>query len=221
MAGGAVHARAAVSAPGPSAGYGPPPPGVVTPPGGYSAVVTSQTITPAGGIIGPVSVDGGSVTLVIPAGAFPVNVQITLTAPDLAAVGSGGVAGDDAVAGVGIQVQENGVPYPGTFLKPLGLTMRSSSITSSSVVVVWNGSVFVAETGATITPGAATVSFDSDPDFAVLAPRVALLAPIPGATRSMTGEPFVGEGIVAGVLLLLGVGGLARAVRRSRVSARL
>jgi hypothetical protein len=51
-----------------------------TVPGGYSVVVTSQTITPAGGTNGPVTVDGASVTLIVPAGAFPVPVQITLTA---------------------------------------------------------------------------------------------------------------------------------------------
>ena len=196
-----------------ASGYGPPPPGAGTAvPGGYSAVITSQTITPAGGTIGPVNVNGASVTLVIPAGAFPVAVQITLTAPDLTLVGDAGRAGFKAVAGVGIQVQENGSAYTATFLKPLTLSMSSSSITSSSVVVVWNGTAFVADTGATVTSGAAVVKFSTDPDFAVLSPTAATV--IPGATTSPTGKPLIGEAALAGVLVLLGAGGLAVRWRR-------
>lgn len=198
--------------------YGPPPPAAeVAPPGEYSDVITSETITPAGGTIGPVKVDGATVTLVIPAGAFPVSVQITITGPDLFAVGSAGMVGYKAVAGVGIQVQENGSAYPGTFLKPLILTIRSSSITSSSAVVVWNGSAFVTEPDTTIASGVAVVRFDTEPaDFAVLAPLETTAAvPIPGATKPVTGKPFTGEGILACLLILLGASGLA--VRRRKV----
>jgi hypothetical protein len=193
--------------------YGPPGPPAPPVPGGYTVVVTSQTIGPAGGTIGPVDVGGIPTTLTIPAGAFPVPVQITLTAPDLAAIGAGGFPGHNAIAGVGIGVQENGSTYPGTFLKPLTLTMSSSSITSSSVVVVWNGTAFVTESSATVTAGSATVTFDSDPDFAVLGPGT-----VPGATTPTTGKPFLGEGILAGALVLLGATGLAYARRRRAVS---
>jgi len=160
-----------------------------------------------------VSVGGVSATLIIPAGAFPVSVQITLTAPNITLVGSAGTAGYRAVAGVGVQVQENGSPYPGTFLKPLTVTIRSSSITTSSVVMVWNGKAFVTDTASTITTGVATVSFDTDPDFAALSPSV-VSAAIPGATRAVTGKPFIGEGILAGVLVLLGASGLGVGWRR-------
>jgi hypothetical protein len=195
--------------------YGPPPPPTgVAPPGGYSDVITSQTITPAGGTIGPVVVDGATVTLVIPAGAFPVSVQITITAPNLLAVGDAGTAGYRVVAGVGIQVQEHGSAYRGTFLKPLTLTIRSSSITSSSVVVIWNGTAFVTETDATVASGVAVVRFDTDPDFAVLAPLTTAEAPIPDATKSVTGKPLAGEGILAGALVVLGVSGLAVGCRK-------
>jgi hypothetical protein len=183
-------------------------------PGGYWAVVTSRTITPAGGAITAVSVPGGRVMLVIPAGAFPVPVQITLTAPKLPARG----IGRKVDTGVGIQIQENGVAYPGNFGKPLTLTMSSPSVTSSSVVATWNGKSFLTAPDATAAPGAATVRFDSDPSaFAVLSPFVSA-APeaIPGATTSMTGEPFLGEGILAAVLLALGIGGLVIAIRSSR-----
>jgi hypothetical protein len=194
-----------------AAAYGPPPPATgVAPPGSYSAVRTSQTITPAGGTIGPVVVDGATVTLVIPAGAFPVSVQITITGPNLFAVGDAGTAGYKAVAGVGIQAQENGSAYPGTFVKPLTLTIRSSSITSSSVGVVWNGTAFATETDTTVASGVAVVRFDTDPDFAVLSPLATTAAvPIPDATKSVTGKPFIGEGILACVLIVLGASGLA------------
>lgn len=194
-------------------------PAAATAPGGYSAVVTSRTINPSGGAIRAVRVPGGLVTLVIPAGAFPKPVQITLTAPKPVTPGSAHVTGPKVVIGVGIQVQENGVAYARSFLKPLTLTMRSSSAVPSSIVAVWNGRRFVTEPGATVARGAATVRFRSDthPDFAVLSPMVtAAPAAIPGATTSMTGKPVLGEGILAAVLLALGVGGLVIAVRSSR-----
>jgi len=207
--GGSVRAAGAASV------YGPVPPAAgAAPPGSYSDVITSQTITPAGGTIGPVTVDGATLTLVIPAGAFPVSVQITITEADLFAVGNAGTAGYKAVAGVGVQVEENGSPYPGTFLKPLTVTIRSSSITSSSVVMVWNGTAFVAEPDSTVTSGGAVVSFDTDPDFAVLSPLATTGTAIPGATKAVTGKPFLGEGILACALIVLGVTGLAVGCRR-------
>jgi hypothetical protein len=191
-------------------------PAAVTAPGGAGgyAVVTSRTVTPAGGAIRSVSVPGGRVTVLVPAGAFPIPVQVTLTAPKLTAR----VAGYTIVAGVGIQVQENGVAYPGTFLKPLTLTVRSSAALASSLVAVWNGRALVTAPGATVGQGIATVRFGTGArDFAVLSPAVpAATAAIPGATTSMTGEPFLGEGILAAVLLVLGAGGLVAAVRCSR-----
>ena len=51
-------------------GYGPPAPVVPPAPGGFSAVVTSQTIGAGGGQVGPVTVDGVPTTLTVPAGAF-------------------------------------------------------------------------------------------------------------------------------------------------------
>jgi hypothetical protein len=202
-------------------GYGPPAPVVPPAPGGFSAVVTSQTIGAGGGQVGPVTVDGVPTTLTVPAGAFTAAVQITLTAPSLAGVGTGGLTGHHAVAGVGVQVTQDGSTYAGHFLKPLTLTMSSSSITSACTVVVWNGAAFVAA-GGTAGAGTATVSFDNDPSFAVLAPAssaVPPVAPIAGATGPKTGEPFLGEGILAGVLLLLGMAGLGFVLRRQRADA--
>jgi hypothetical protein len=72
----------------------------------------------------------------------------------------------------------------------------------------------VTESSATVTAGLATVSFDSDPNFAVLASAGTAASAIPGATGATTGKPFLGEGIAAALLLLLGVAGLGYARRR-------
>jgi len=195
-------------------GYGPPAPVPPKVPGGHCVVVTSQTITPAGGTIGPVTIDGASVTLIVPAGAFPVPVQITLTAPNLCAIGTAGFRCFKVVAGVGIQVQENGSTYPGPFLKPLSLDISSSSITASSILAVWNGTAFVTDPEFTALSGELKAGFDTDPDFAVLTPSCGATTPIPGATSAATGKPLLGEGILAAVVLLLGASGLEFARRR-------
>jgi hypothetical protein len=195
-------------------GYGPPAPVPPKVPGGHCVAVTSQTITPAGGTIGPVTIDGASVTLIAPAGAFPVPVQITLTAPNQCAISPAGFRCFKVVAGVGVQVQENGSTYPGPFLKPLSLDMSSSSITASSILAVWNGTAFVTDPGMTALPGELKAGFDTDPDFAVLTPDCGATTAIPGATSAVTGKPLLGEGILAAVVLLLGAGGLEFARRR-------
>ena len=45
-------------------------------------------------------------------------------------------------------------------------------------------------------------------------PRATGAPTIPGATSAQTGKPLLGEGILAGMLLLLGVGGLAYTLRQ-------
>ena len=107
--------------------YGPPPPATSVPPGGFTAVITTVSVGPAGGTIGPVSVNGVDLTVTVPRGAFPSVVQITVTAPDLSLITP--PAGITVVAGAGIQVTLNGAPYPGTFLSAVTATFRSSKIT--------------------------------------------------------------------------------------------
>jgi hypothetical protein len=187
-------------------GYGPPAAALGVP-GGYSTVVTRQTIGPDGGKIGPVKVDGVAVALVVPKGAFSADMQVTLTAPKLSKVGDAGFSGYKAVAGVGVGLQQNGSKYNGSFAKQLAISFASQSINSLSVVATWSGTAFETEQGATVRSGSATVGFDKDPDFAVLA-RTA----IQGGTSPSTGKPLTGEAILAVLLLLLGIGGLAHAV---------
>jgi hypothetical protein len=194
----------------------PPPVTTPTPPGGFTFVLTTVTITPAGGVVGPVTVDGTPVTVHVPAGAFPSDVQITITAPDLAEITP--MPGFHVVAGVGVGVSLNGSPYPGTFLEPVTVTFSSPRITPTSAVVVWNGSAFVTDPNSTTMAGSASVSFDTDPAFAVESPNTSAVTPVPGATAPTTGEPFLGEGILAGVLVLGGTGGLVVS-RRRRVKA--
>ncbi len=189
-----------------------PPEHALAVPGGYDTVVTSQTVTSAGGTIGPVSVNGTPVTLKVPAGAFSDQLQFTLTAPDLAHVGDAGFRGYTAVGGVGVLVKMNGSKYQGTFAKQLTLSVVSQSINSLSVVVMWSGTAFVAQQDAKVRSGTATVRFDSDPDFAVLAS-----AKIQGATSAGTGKPLLGEEILAAALVLLGFSGLAYGLRSRAV----
>ena len=190
----------------------PPIPAPAPPPGGFTALVTTVTITPAGGVIGPLMVDGAEVTIHVPAAAFPEDVQVTVTAPDLSGITP--TPGFTVVAGVGVEITLNGAPYPGTFLLPVTVTITSPRITASSEVVVWNGSSFVNDPNSTTMAGSASVSFDSDPAFAVETPTASRTAPVPGATAPVTGEPFLGEGILAGLLVLGGTGGLVMSRRR-------
>ena len=195
-------------------GYGPPAPVPPAVPRGHCAVVTSQTITAAGGTIGPAGINGALVTLTVPAGAFPVPAQVTLTAPDQCGAGAAAVRCFTVVAGVGIQVQENGSAYPGPFPKPLSLAISSPSITASSILAVRNGTALVTDPDMTARPGELTASFGTGSDFAVLTPACRATTAIPGATSAVTGKPLLGEAILAAVLLLLGASGLGFARRR-------
>jgi hypothetical protein len=193
-------------------GYGPLPPPAPAPPGGFTAVVTTVTIGPAGGTIGPVPVDGTALTVTVAPGTFPAAVQITVTAPDLALITP--TAGSAVVAGAGIAVTLGGVPYPGTFLKAVNASFGSPKITPLSAVLVWNGTSFVTDPASASAAGTAAVSFDTDPDFAVESPLSTPVTKVPGATVPVTGKPFLGEGILAGGLVLAGAGGVVLSRRR-------
>lgn len=169
MAGmGAVLALASSSLALAAPGYGPPPPPPV--PGGYFSVVTSVTIGPVGGTIGPVGVDGVLVTLRVPRGAFPIPVQVTLTAPVVHDIGNAGFRHEQAFSGVGVLVQADGQTYSGQFLRPLDLTLASRRINASDLFVVWNGTRFVRLARSTVHGDRDFSVFDSEheQDFAVL-----------------------------------------------------
>ncbi len=189
-------------------GYGPvPPPGGI--PGGYFTVITTQTIGPTGGTVGPVSSGPLAVTVHVPAGAFPFPLRVTLTAPNTAGIGSAGFPGFQAFGGVGVFIGHNGVKYRAAFGHPVTVSMASTSVASSDIAAVWNGSAFV-RTG-TVSSGVAVASFDSDPAFAVLRPTGGAIL---GGTSAVTGKPLLGEGLLAATLLLAGIGGLIHVRRR-------
>jgi hypothetical protein len=157
------------------AGYGPPPLPPPPVPGGFSCVVTSRTVGPAGKIIGPLRLHGLVARLGV-RGAFPVPVQVTITQPYAQAgacqgglgIGNAGFPGYRTVGGVGILVQLNGVAYRGIFARPLVLRLASRSIARSSLVVRWNGMRFVKVPHAVVRRGLARVRVRASSDFAVL-----------------------------------------------------
>jgi hypothetical protein len=151
-------------------GYGPPPPGGGSPPGGFGNVIASLTISPDGLVVGPVDTGKARLAVTIPAGAFPAAVQVTLTSSGLPSPGRARLRGYTPVAGAGTQVQQNGLPFPGPFSRPLTADFRSPLITPSSIVLVWNGTKFVTDTAATVASGSATVSFETSSDFLVFSP---------------------------------------------------
>ena len=212
----AVRAPAAMKAQVSAQSYGPTgPAGTGT--GGFPAVITTRTVGPAGGTIS-VMANGVPATLTVPPGAFSTQVQIMISEPpDLAMVGNAGFPGYRVVAALGVQVMEGDRVYPGTFGRPLTLSMQSPSIVSSSFVSSGNGRY----SNASVTAGMATVSFDSDPRFYVLTPSGAGATPISGATTPHGGKPLLGEEIAAGVLLLFGAAGLTLVVRRRRAPAQV
>ena len=150
------------------ADYGPPPP-PPNAPGGFHAVITSQTIGPAGGVIGPVRINGLTVALTIRPGTFKTPVQITLTAPNPLEIGAGGHPGYRAVGGVGVQVEVNGKPYTGNFGHSLILDISGFAISPGARVGVWDGTEFKF-IGATVAGPTVRISFVGSGDFAVFVP---------------------------------------------------
>lgn len=197
--------------------YAPPPPPANSTPG-FTAVLTSVTVGPAGATV-PVTSNGVPCSLAVPAGAFPADVQITITAGSPAVLGPEVQAGFHLVTGVGIQVgapapATGPTPYPGTFLKPLTLTCTSPAITAGSAVDIASGPTLTVDPAATVAAGTASVSFDTDPSFAVVSPNVVTPTPVPKVTVPVTGKPLLGEGILAGSLVFAGLGGLGLSRRR-------
>jgi hypothetical protein len=192
------------------ADYGPPPPpGTV--PGGFSCVVTSVTVGPAGRLIGPIRLAGVEATIDIRPNTFPIPVQITITEPDGAGggcqsgpgIGDGGVRGFTAVGGVGILIQQNGSPYTATLEAPISVRLGSSQIGPSSRIVVWAGSKFVLAPGD-LGPGSATIRVFGSGDYAVLSPglyrRLARQGFGTGGAAALRGVGTAGDFFAAALL---------------------
>jgi hypothetical protein len=162
---------------------GPPPSGLV--PGGFSCVVTSRTVGPAGALIRSLTLHGLVASLRIRAGTFSVPVQLTITEPygrgrncqGGPGIGNAGFRGYRAVGGIGLLVQVGGQTYQGTFAKPLILRLTSALIRRSSLVAAWGGTRFVLGPNTVARPGSAVVRVAANGDFAVLTRDTKLLGP--------------------------------------------
>jgi hypothetical protein len=171
LGGAAIMTATAAPALAATAQYGPPPLGTPIP-GGYFTVITSRSISQVGGVLGPVLVDGMSVTLRIPRGTFQASTQITITQPNRHGIGNGDHPGYVAMGGVGIIAQTHGTAVTGHFSKPVQLTLRSPRITSANRLVVWDGRSRFLSYPATRSAGKVQFKDTSAiyQDFAALAP---------------------------------------------------
>lgn len=196
-------------------GYAPAPgAAAVGVPGGFNSVVTTVTIQPSGGTVTAV-IDGATITITVPTGAFSQPTQVVVTTGDVTQIGSAGVSGKSAVLAFGISFLVNGQPLTATFPTPIGVKVADNFASTDELVVYdTTTSAWTPVAGATVANGTISFTISSDPDFAVLASNA---QPIPGATTPVTGKPFLLEGLIAALLVL--VGGLA-AWRFSRPAAR-
>jgi hypothetical protein len=170
------------------AAYGPPPPPTGEPPvpGGFTEVVTSQTVGEAGKLITHLNLDGLDGSLYIPPGDFTTEVQVTITEPLLkesisttaysslrgecgtgAGIGDAGFRGWCAIGGAGIIVQINGVDDTARFRKPMILTFDWKP-RIDDIVVRWNGRHFVDVRKATTQARDAKVRVYRESDYLVL-----------------------------------------------------
>ena len=163
------------------AAYGPPPPPVPVP-GGFLTVVTSQPCDSGGTTIGPASGGNTETTVSVPAGDCQNQTQVTITEPDIAAIGNAGICGYQAVAGVGIIIQNGDGSVDNAFLlHPIVVTISSPAIKPGDIVVAWNGREFervgVAEHGGSVT---VKLTHAGENFFAVLQPTSTEFDPCDG-----------------------------------------
>jgi hypothetical protein len=200
------------------AAYGPPTLPTTPVQGGYYCIVTSQTVSRDGRVIGPIDLGGLTATLRIRRDTFSGPVQVTITEPyglrgacqGGAGVGDGGFRGRRALGGVGILVQRDGSAYRQGLRRPFTFRLSAPAIAASSIVVKWNGRRFVAARHAVTGRRLASVSGNASTDYAILVPTArrraasvttALRAPagdfLAAALPARTGAPQPGLGVLA------------------------
>ena len=200
----------------------PVPPGT---PGGYSHVVTVESVSPnqKSKTVVVVHVNHTKIDMVVSPHTFPIKVQIVVTSPKLGQVTHNlrkyHEGGYQAVAGIGVGVVTgSGHIYKGKFLKPVFVTAINSKIGPGDKVVEWNQRGTFSVLGKPLfRRGKAIWKFQSDPAFAVLAPKKDKGKVVPGATSPVTGEPFASEAI-AGIVLIAGGSALLYQTRKRRLS---
>jgi hypothetical protein len=136
---------------------------------GFTSVIEAQNITPAGGTLTS-SYGGQSFVLTIPPHSLCRTKEVVITTPVFGALNVG--PGLSAVAGIGVAFinPRTGRKYDGTLSPPVTLTITDSAIASGDMVDSITGpGQYSVYTAATVTKGSAVITFDSDPNFAVVA----------------------------------------------------
>lgn len=187
-------------------GYTSPTPTPSAVPGGFTQVLTSQTMTASPGTIS-VSGMGSSASFSVPTGTFSAPTTVSVTAPNLSAITSSlpslGLGSYQALAGFGISFT-NAVGSAVTPLAPITATIRNPAIAPGDILVKLTGPTSSVTIPAHFSAGQVTFQFQQDPDFAVLKPS----STVTGATSPTTGVPvdtWAGAGLAlagAGVWLL-------------------
>jgi hypothetical protein len=188
-------------------------------PGGYGSIITSQTVPTTGGTVTG-TVSGDTITVTVPSGAFTTSEEVTITSADVTGIGDGGVTGDSAVLGIGINITDptGETKVTSTFSPALTVAITGSFSATDAVVYYNHGTgTWDTLTGVTVTATEISFSITADPDIAVLASSstsTAPGAPVADATTVHTGKPFLLEEIIAGVLVLFGLATLVWVKRR-------
>jgi len=157
---------------------------------------------------------GATANVTVPAGSLPNGGEVVIAAGAPSSVNAGN--GLTVVADFSVSVVDpnTGAPLTGPFNPAITLTISDPSITLGETVVVVTGPGQVTTvSGAQVTQGQVVVVFISDPNFAVVSSSTTTVL---GATSVATGKAFLGEGLVAGGLVLAGGIGLFFALRRRR-----
>ncbi len=191
-------------------GYTPTPPAPTTPTGVSGVVVSTCTVQPSGGGC-TATVDGLAIDVTFPPGDFTIPTQLLFST----GVTPTGVAGR-VVSVFGLSVVQNGSKVTGTFSPPATVHVTSAAIAVGDTVNLVGAGGATTVVGTATTAGSISFTFDSDPNFAVIAP----VAAVPSATTPVTGKPFALEELVAAVLVSVGMFGLVllRMKRRVRPS---
>jgi hypothetical protein len=152
-------------------GYGPgsPPPSAAA--GGFTKIITTKTLHSSGGTIKG-SANGATVVVVVPKGALPQGGQIVLSdgPPKKIDVGKNlKVLADFSVV---VLNPNNGARLSGPYMRAITVTIHDSAIRhGDKVVVVVKPGHITTISRAVISKGLATVTFTTDPNFAVVAPK--------------------------------------------------
>ena len=169
-------ATSAVPALAAGGGYGPGvPTGPTNAPGGYTSVVTAQTVGSGGGVVTG-TVPGATVAVHVPAGSFSRAVIIEVTAPSLGGINAAlshlGFGHYTDITGAGVKVlNQNGTPYTGTFDHSLSVVMHGGGVSRGDVAIEFTSRTHAVRVPVTVSGRTATVRIGSDPDLAILKPK--------------------------------------------------